>query len=148
MIWGGITVHDAAGLYFLPKNTTMNGERYLTLLQEKLEFYVNSHQVTTLMHDGAPCHHARKVTDWLQSKDIQLLEWPGNSPDCSPIENLWSLMEDRVVAMQPTSVDHMQQCIKEVWRTQITPEYCKALIHSMPSRMEAVIAAKGYCTKY
>ena len=82
MIWG------AAGLYFLPKNTTMNGEQYLTLLQEKLEFYMNSHQVTTLMHDGAPCHRAIKVTDWLQSKDIQLLEWPGNSRDCNPIENL------------------------------------------------------------
>ena len=63
------------------------------------------------MHD---CHHARKVTDWLQFKNIQLFEWPGNSPDGNPIENLWLLMQDRVAAMQPTLVDHMQQCIEEV----------------------------------
>ena len=102
----------------------------------------------TLMHDGAPCHRAKMVSDWLRSNSINVLQWPGNSPDCNPIENLWSVMKDYVAAMRPKSAIDLQNCIKEVWTTKISEEYCADLVHSMPRRLAAIIENKGYWTRY
>ena len=36
------------------------------------------------MHDGAPCHKGRLVTEFLKAHGIETLPWPGNSPDNEP----------------------------------------------------------------
>ncbi|KAI0222937.1 Glutamate carboxypeptidase 2 [Lamellibrachia satsuma] len=46
------------------------------------------------MQDGAPCHQSKVATDFLKNK-ISLLEWPENSPDLNPIDNLWTIMKDK-----------------------------------------------------
>jgi len=40
------------------------------------------------MQDGAPCHKGRMVTKYLEGKNIDILDWPGNLPDMNPIENI------------------------------------------------------------
>ncbi|GFS76080.1 uncharacterized protein TNCV_4666801 [Trichonephila clavipes] len=41
-----------------------------------------------VMQDGAPCHTARSIKAFLAEQNIPLLDWPGNSPDMNPIENI------------------------------------------------------------
>ena len=36
---------------------------------------------------------ARKVRRFLDQQEINVLEWPGNSPDLNPIENCWQKMK-------------------------------------------------------
>ena len=88
MIWGGMSVNGTAGLFFLPVRTTMNAQRYTDLLKNKLELHMSIHNCTIFMQDGAPCHRAKIVTQFLKSKKIQFLDWPGNTPNLNPIENL------------------------------------------------------------
>ncbi|GFV89117.1 putative transposase like protein [Trichonephila clavipes] len=45
------------------------------------------------MQDGVPCHTARSIKAFLAEQNIPLLDWPGNSPDMNPIENVWELMK-------------------------------------------------------
>ncbi len=71
---------------------------------------------------------------------VLLLDWPANSPDLNPIENL----DER---------HQTQQCRWAEGRYQshlgfFTPEQCHRLIVSMPRRIDAVIQAKGGPTKY
>ena len=49
MIWGAMSSNGTAGLFFLPKGTTMNGVRYLEMLQEKLQLHMVVHKCTTFM---------------------------------------------------------------------------------------------------
>jgi len=77
-----------------------------------------------------------------------MLEWPGNSPDLNPIENLWCLMKNKLPEKHPTNLGALQSAIQEVWVKAISPDYCCKLIESMPQRLQEVIKNKGGYTKY
>ena len=136
--------NGTAGLFFLPKGTTMNGARYLELLKDKLKLHMTVYRCTTFMQDGAPCNRSKVVSDYL--KKIKTIDWPGNSPDLNPVENLGSLLKDRVVDRQPTSTQDLESVIKHVWIHEIT-EYCKSLVESMPRCLQAVLENTGGHTK-
>jgi hypothetical protein len=47
-------------LYFLLKNHMMNGDRYVTVLDDHLFNFYKLHGCATFMHDATPCHKAEK----------------------------------------------------------------------------------------
>lgn len=46
---------------------------------------------TVFQQDLAPCHASKAVKQFMNEQGILCLEWPGNSPDIGPIENIWDL---------------------------------------------------------
>ena len=96
MIWGAMSVNGTAALYFLPAEVTMNGSRYVNLLREKLQLHMAVHHCSVFMHDGASCHRSKMVQSFLDQQRINMLEWPGNSPDLNPIENWLSTTKRKV----------------------------------------------------
>lgn len=147
MVWGCFSYNGRGSLYFLPKGKTMNAKLYLEMLQAKLPAFMNILQCSTFMQDSAPCHTAKVVIRWLKS-EYNILEWPGNSPDLNPIENLWTIIKNKVSIQNPSSMQELMNCIKVVWTTGISDELCHNLISSMPERIKNVIKNKGYPIKY
>jgi len=106
------------------------------------------HNCEIFMHDGAPCHRAKFVTDFLKTKNIKLLEWLENSPDLNPIENFWTELKNRVAEKHPTCLPSLIKTIKSSWVLDMPTELCRNLIESKLRRIRAVLEAKGGHTKY
>lgn len=69
------------GLYFLPKNVTLKGKNYIEVLEEHLLTFYSIHSCECFMHDGTPTPKSRAVIDFLNEENIEVLDWPGNSPN-------------------------------------------------------------------
>ncbi len=91
--------------------------------------------------DLATAHTAKSTKSWLNDHGVGVLDWPANSPDLNPIENL----EEN--EKQEANADELKATVKETWAS-IPPQQCHKLITSMPRRIEAAIKAKGAPTKY
>ena len=76
------------------------------------------------MQDGAPCHCYKVAKNFLDSNNIDLLEWPGNSPDLNPIKNLRTNIKNKVSEKQTLSGAELVKAIKEVWLKEISKAYC------------------------
>jgi len=98
--------------------------------------------------DGAPCHIARKCMKWLADINVEVLAWPGKSPELNPIENLWSRLKHAVAVKRPINQQGLTEAVISSWYHLITPEHLAALVESMPRRCQAVIDAKGFPTQY
>ncbi len=99
-----------------------------------------------LQQDLAPAHTA-KGTKKAGSIHHTVLDWPANSPDLNPIEHLWGIVKRKMRDTRPNNANDLKAAIEATWAL-ITPEQCHRLIVFMPSRIDAVIHAKGDPTKY
>ncbi|GFY10986.1 transposable element Tcb1 transposase [Trichonephila clavipes] len=72
---------------------------------------------------------------------------PAQPPDLNIIENLWSQLEKAVHEHEITSKEVLKKVLREEW-AKLSVETPKTLVESMPRRLQAVIQAKGYATKY
>jgi arsenate reductase-like glutaredoxin family protein len=147
MVWGSFTASGRAGLYFLPKNATMNSDFYISCLNDHLLTFFHIHKCQYFLQDGAPCHTSKKTKKWLADKNIPLLDWPGNSPDLNPIENLWHVMKNEVARKDTSSIQKLKDAILQVW-TNFSTSYLENLASSMPKRLQDVLQSKGEPSKY
>ncbi|KAL0153879.1 hypothetical protein M9458_050800 [Cirrhinus mrigala] len=95
----------------------------------------------------SPAHSAKATSTWFKDHGIPVLNWPANSPDLNPIENLWGIVKRKMRYARPNNAEELKATIRATWAL-ITPEQCHRLIDSMPRRIAAVIQAKGAPTKY
>ena len=117
------------------------------IIQVKL---FNDNDLGIFQQDGARCHTSAMTTRWLDTNIpsyIKPKDWPPNSPDLSPIENLWSILSQSVYRdPEPTNVKQLKRRLQHAWRS-VKVETLQALIKSMPDRIRAVIKQRGNTVK-
>ena len=75
------------------------------------------------------------------------MDWPSNSPDLNPIENLWGIVKHRVEKHMPNNISELQQYMTEEWEN-IPDEFLTNLIGSMHNRCQLVIDSNGERINY
>ena len=151
MVWGAMTMQGVGRMCVI--SGIMDAQKYVKILDQNLLATACDHWMHhtsfIFQQDGDPKHTSATAQDWFQGNQIDVLEWPSQSPDLNPIKHLWGHLKWRLNSYEnhPTSIYELECWIEKEWNS-IDPEVCQKLIASMPERPEAVIRAKGGNTKY
>ncbi len=81
----------------------MNAEKYKEILDERLFFtmdflYSDSSDRWKFQQDNASCHTSVKAREYFDKIALVVIEWPANSPDLNPIENISSFWDYTVLS--------------------------------------------------
>ncbi|KAK3522266.1 hypothetical protein QTP86_000391 [Hemibagrus guttatus] len=128
----------------------MNGAMYREILSKNLLPSARPLKMKrgwVFQHNNDPKHTARATKEWLRKKHFKVLEWPSQSPDLNPIENLWRELKIRVAQQQPQNITALEEICMEEW-AKLPATVCKNLVATYRKHLTSVIANKGYITKY
>ena len=161
-VWGMMSHHALSELHIVPQGQSINAAYYRNEILAKtcidaLNRDPNTGCVTQrpmlenmskmiFMQDGAPAHTANSTQQWC-SEHLKAFwrkaEWPGNSPDLNPIENLWGILKEKMEERsQITSIDELIKTLKFAWQG-ISSDILENLVVSMPERIRLVLERNG-----
>ena len=107
------------------------------------DLLIDDHMNWIYQQDNAPCHKAKKVDAWFRENNISVLPWPARSPDLNPIEQIWSIIDKKLVGVRLSNLAELEKAVVKEWQ-ELPPStsICVNLVQSMPKRLEMCIKAK------
>ncbi|GFX45627.1 transposable element Tcb1 transposase [Trichonephila clavipes] len=89
------------------------------------------------------------VQRFFVNHQIELLPRPEHSPDLSPIENMWSMVAQRLtqITLPAATTDQLWQRVEAAW-SAVPQEHIQSLFESMPMRVAVVICNNGGYSGY
>jgi hypothetical protein len=83
-----------------------------------------------------------------QELAIDVMWWPPQSPDLSPIENIWREVKSWIHKnRKPRTMDELWEAVEKAWE-EVVPDVILKFVDSMPRRVAEVIKKKGFATRW
>ncbi|GFW38289.1 transposable element Tcb1 transposase [Trichonephila clavipes] len=149
MVWGCMSSHGVGRFHIVSR--TVKSMDYIEILQNKLLPTARDllgNQSWIFQDDNAPCHRTKVVQKRLEDHIVNRMNWPGQSLDFSPIENLWFKIGYEISKKKPSNKRELIEALIFFFNHIITKDLLLKLVHSMPKRCRAVIKAKGWPIKF
>lgn len=154
MAWACMAASGTGSLVFIDdvtqdRSRRMNSEVFRDILCAQIQ--PNAAKLIgrrfILQMDNDPKHKAKATQEFIKAKKWNILEWPSQSPDLNPIEHAFHLLKTKLQTERPTNKQQLKTAAVKAWQS-IKKEETQRLVMSMSSRLQAVIANKGFSTKY
>jgi len=153
MTWGCISTYGFHDLVL--HEDRVDALCYIEVLHDYLlpirsQYFRN--QAFIFQQDRATIHTAGAVSEFFESENIHVLEWPPDSPDLNIIEHMWHYLKVELHKLEPAKNkeelwNKVLKIMPQIWSPQMTAKINNHY-ESMPRRIAAVIAADGGNTKY
>ncbi len=116
MIWAAMSSAGVGSLCFL--KSTVNAAIYQEMLEHIMllsadKLYGDADFI--FQKDLAPAHTAKGTKSWFNDHGVTVLDWPANSPDLNPIENLYGIVKKKMRDTRPNNADDLKAAIKATW---------------------------------
>lgn len=152
MIWAGIVGHELVGPFKVEEGVKMNSKYYCDFLERNFIDWLDEQPLAKVkslifMQDNAPSHASKFTKSWLQEQGFvgeSYMDWPPNSCDLNPIENLWSILKRDIYAngRQFNSKDDLWEAVK-VAASNVSTTTIAKLTSDVDNRLLKVIEKKG-----
>ncbi|GFT71639.1 transposable element Tcb1 transposase [Trichonephila clavipes] len=142
-VWGGIGYHSRTLL--LRSAGILNSQRYISeVLEPVVLSYLQGLATAIFQQDNAQPNVARIVQRIFVKQQIELLSRPARAPDLSPIENMWSMVAQRLTQIIPPAAtpDQLWERVEASW-SAVPQEHIQSLFESMPRRVVAMVSNNG-----
>jgi transposase len=144
--WGGFCVKGKTSLFCF--RCKMDGKFYTEILEKHIPEVKNMLKGKwRLQQDNDPKHTSRIAKKFLNDNVPAVMDWPSNSPDLNPIENLWAIVKTNVERCMPKDIGELERFMSDEWN-QIPDSYLISLVESMPRRCKEVIEKNGERISY
>ena len=113
MVWAAVTMHKHTPLQFIARN--LNPQRYFDEVMRPmvLPFLRQIGQGAVFQDDNARPHRGHIVN----VNNINRMDWPANSPDLDPIENLWDELGHRTYRDNPPqAIPQLRHLLAQEWQ--------------------------------
>ncbi|GFX34652.1 transposable element Tcb1 transposase [Trichonephila clavipes] len=145
MVCGGIEYPSRSPLLRIAG--TLNSQRYISEVLEPVVLpYLQGLATDIFQQNNTQPHVARIVQRFFANHQIELLPLLARFPDPSLIENMWSMVAQRLTQITPPAAtpDQLWQRVEAAW-CDVPQEHIQSLFESMPRRVAAVISKnRGY----
>jgi len=109
-----------------------------------------------VQQDGNSIHTSHESLNFLRGSGVLFFskgDWPAYSPDLSPIENLWELLQRKIDAYPKgnlTEAEKKDELIKNVWKAWHSTSDAEVdkYVCSGRTRLEECVAAGGEWTNH
>ena len=142
MIAGGISKYGLSSLIFCSgTQNNFSYKQFLIFMKKDIEKIKKEHKLKDnfyFQQDNAACHVSREsksVIDILFGKEY--IEWPPNSPDLSPIENVWAILKEKLSKRNIKNLDELRDNILDIW-SKFPISICEKLIEQFNEKIKHV----------
>ncbi len=157
MVWGAMSSAGVGPLCFL--RSKVNTAVYQEVLEHFMlpaadQLYGDADFI--FQQDLAPAHSAKATSTWFKDHGISVLNWPANSPDLNPIENLWGIVKRKMRLCQTQQCrraeghyqsnlgSHNTWAVPQTYRLHATPHCCNNSGKRSPNEVLSAVHAHTF----
>jgi hypothetical protein len=148
MVWGCFSSLGVGNLHLI--DGIMDRFQYHNILQTQMlpsarKLFGDSEW--KFQEDNDPKHTSNVCKHFHVEHKTNRIDWPAQSPDLNPIENLWSILDERCKDRSPNTKNELFACLANEWNN-LPISILTNLVDSMPNRVAEVIKRRGFSCGY
>lgn len=161
MCWAAIWNDGFTEIQFMDRDEESprggcSADSYIEMIADQLpQFYRPD---LWFMQDNFPLHTAQRTRAWLAQNNINWIQdWPPYSPDLNPIKHIQARLRDELIKYKnghgdiqgndEAAIEAIKTALGRAW-DDVLEEYMDSCFRSFVNRLDALIEAEGWYTKY